>query len=212
MPKNESLKVTRPYQSAVRAQAALDTRTSILDTAMRLFLERGYGKVTVADIAAEASLASPTVYASTGGKAAILATLIENSMSDPIVDETLAAVNSGESGGEVLRAAVRGVRLDNERYHDIIQVMKHAAAIDAAAADILTRSDAGYRQALREIARRLAALKALKDGITEKQATDILWFYLGHEAWHLLVTDRGWSWSEAQRWLVTQTAAALLMN
>jgi len=83
---------------------------------MRLFLERGYGKVTIADIAAEAELASPTVYASTGGKAAILATLIEESMSDPIVDETLSAVRNSDSGDEVVRIAAHGVRLDNEAY------------------------------------------------------------------------------------------------
>lgn len=56
----------RSYQSTVRTRGAVNTRTNILDTAMRLFLERGYAKVTVGDIAAEASLALPTVYASTG--------------------------------------------------------------------------------------------------------------------------------------------------
>jgi AcrR family transcriptional regulator len=177
---------------------------------MRLFLERGYGKVTVADIAAEAALASPTVYASTGGKAAILATLIDESMSDPLVDETLAAVNRCESGAEALRVAVHGVRLENERYHDIVQVMKNAAAIDAAATDILTQSDDGYRQALGEIASRLAALQALRAGLNKRRATDILWFYFGHEAWHLLVTRRGWSWSAAEQWLLTQGSVALL--
>jgi len=41
----------RPYQSVRRTQAAADTRATILSTAMRLFLEQGYGKVTVNDIA-----------------------------------------------------------------------------------------------------------------------------------------------------------------
>jgi len=177
---------------------------------MRLFLERGYGKVTIADIAAEAELASPTVYASTGGKAAILATLIEESMSDPIVDETLSAVRNSDSGDEVVRIAAHGVRLDNERYHDIIHVMTHAASLDDAAADILTRSDKGYREALGKIATHLDRLKALKGGVTEDRATDILWFYLGHEAWHLLVADRQWSWDDAEHWLTEQAAAGLI--
>jgi hypothetical protein len=40
--------------------------------------------VTVQDIAHEASTAVPTVYASTGGKAAILATLTEEAVRDPV--------------------------------------------------------------------------------------------------------------------------------
>jgi AcrR family transcriptional regulator len=204
------VKARRPYQSTVRAQAALDTRRNILDTAMRLFVEHGYGKVTVADIAAEASLASPTVYGSTGGKTAILATLIEESMSDTIVNETLSAVRKSTSGDEIIHIAAHGVRVDNERYHDIVQVMKNAAAVDAVAADILARSDAGYREALAEIARRLRGLKALQRGITEARATDIMWFFLGHEAWHLLVAGRQWSWDVAEQWLTEQAATALL--
>jgi AcrR family transcriptional regulator len=200
----------RPYRSTLRAQAAADTRRTILDTAMRLFVERGYSKVTVNDIAAAASIATATVYASAGGKAAILATLIEEAMGDPIVEETLSAVRKSRSGEEVLRAAAHGVRVDNERYHDIIEVMKNAAALDAAATDILQRSDIGYRQALAEIARRLRTIKALKVGINEGRATDILWFFLGREAWHLLTADCRWSWDEAERWLMEQASNALV--
>lgn len=206
-----SAKPTRPYQSAVRAQAASDTRRKILDTAMRLFLERGYGKVTVGDIAANASLALPTVYASTGGKAAILGALIDEAMRDPIVEETLSAVRKSKSGDQVLRITAHGTRVDNERYHDIVEVMKYAAAVDETAADILQQSDAGYRQALGQIARRLRALEALPAGVTETRATDVLWFYFGHEAWHLLVADRGWQWEDAEQWLRAQATSAILV-
>jgi hypothetical protein len=46
--------------------------------------------------------------------------------------------------------------------------------------------------------------------MTLDRATDILWFYLGHEAWHLLVADRGWSWDDAEGWLAGQVSTALL--
>jgi AcrR family transcriptional regulator len=210
MAAKDARKKPRPYRSTLRAKAAADTRRTILETAMRLFVEHGYGKVTVNDIAAEAALAAATVYASAGGKAAILATLIEEAMGDPIVEETLSAVRKSRSGEEVLRAAAHGVRVDNERYHDIVEVMKNAAAVDAAATDILQRSDTGYRQALGVIARRLRTLKALKAGVNEGRAIDILWFFFGHEAWHLLTADRRWSWDEAERWLMEQACNALL--
>jgi AcrR family transcriptional regulator len=177
---------------------------------MRLFLERGYGKVTVADIAAEASVASPTVYGSAGGKSAILATLIEESMNDPVVEETLAAVAASTSGHDVVRITAHGVRVDNEQYHDIVQVMKEAAAVDSDAADVLARSDAGYREALGHIAARLRQLRALRPEVTDDRAIDVLWFLFGHEAWHLLVAERQWSWDDAELWLRDQATVALL--
>ncbi|WP_197501172.1 TetR/AcrR family transcriptional regulator [Mycobacterium sp. 852002-51057_SCH5723018] len=194
----------------MRAQAAADTRRTILDTAMRLFVERGYGQVTVADIADGASVALPTVYASTGGKAAILSTLIDEAMGDPVVEQTLNAMAASRSGEEVIELTAQGVRTDNERYHAIVQIMKTAAAVDATATQILVRSDDVYREALGQVTRRLGSLGRLKAGVTEWQATDILWFYLGREAWHILVADRRWSWDDAAQWLTQQVSAALL--
>jgi AcrR family transcriptional regulator len=201
---------SRPYQSVRRAQAAADTHATILAPALRLFLEHGYGKVTVSDIAREAAIAVPTVYASTGGKSAILATLIDEAMRDPVVDETLAAVRQCRTPREVIALTAHGIRADNERYYDVIQVMKTAAAIDETATGILVRSDRGYRQALAHAARRLGDMRALRPAMTLARATDILWFYFGHQAWHLLVSDRQWSWDEAEQWLGEQASTALL--
>jgi AcrR family transcriptional regulator len=200
----------RTYRSPRRARAAADTRATILATAMRLFLERGYGGVTVGDIAREAAIAVPTVYASTGGKSAILATLIDQAERDPVVEATFAAIRRSRTPQDAVRATAHGVRVDNQRYHDLIQVMVTAATLDETATATLVESDRRYRQALARTADRLAQLGALKPGMTLDQATDILWFYLGHHAWRLLVADRGWSWDDAEAWLGDQAAAALL--
>jgi len=210
-PAAPSGKPTRPYQSLRRAQAAADTRTTILATAMRLFLEHGYGGVTVSDIAREAAIAVPTVYASTGGKAAILATLIDQAERDPIVEQTLTAIRETRDPREVVRITAHGTRVDNQRYHDIIQVMVAAATLDETATATLVESDRRYRQALAQTAHRLQNLHALKPGLTLDQATDILWFYLGHQAWHLLVADPQWSWDDAEAWLGVQACTALVL-
>ena len=199
----------RPYRSALRAQAAADTRATVLTTAMRMFLEHGYGKVTIGDIADEASVAVPTVYASTGGKSAILSTLIDEAIRDPIVDETLAAVRESRSPREVIAATAHGTRVDNERYHDIVQVMKSAAAIDESATEILVHSDGEYLRALRPIACRLHELHALKPGLSEQRATDILWFYFGPRAYLPLHDDLGWSYADTETWLLAQCEHAL---
>jgi hypothetical protein len=44
--------------------------------------------------------------------------------------------------------------------------------------------------ALAKAADRLQELHALKPGLTLQRATDILWFFFGHRAWHLYVAER----------------------
>jgi AcrR family transcriptional regulator len=200
----------RTYQSARRTQAAADTRTAILDAARRLFLKHGYGKVTIQDIAREASTAIPTVYASTGGKTAILGIIIDEAMVDPIVDETLAKVNQCDDAREAIAELVHGVRGDNERYHDIVAIMKDAATLDETAAGVLERSDAYYRQCLEKAVDHIRETGALGAGVTRARAGDIAWFYLGHDAWDLLAVAGRWPWDEAEQWLTGQLTAALL--
>ncbi len=200
----------RPYRSARRAEAAEDTRARILDAAMRLFVGKGYGKVTVNDIAREAAVAVPTVYASAGGKTAILATIIDEAVRDPIVDATLAAVRRAGDAREAIGVLAHGVRLDNERYHDIIRVNRTAAAVDENAMEILVRSDRIYRQALADVLPRLRELAPLRADLTDQRAADLLWFYLGHQSWLTFVAELGWTWDEAEKWLRERVETALL--
>jgi AcrR family transcriptional regulator len=176
-----------------------------------LFVERGYGKVTVADIAGEAATAVTTVYASTGGKSAILATLVRDAERDPIVEQSLQAIGGSQSPIEVVRITAHATRLDNERYHDLIQVMVSAAATDDTAAGTLRTSDRLYRHTLGKTATRLQKLEALTEGLSVPRATDVLWFYFGHWSWRLLV-QRQWSWDNAELWLVEQASKALLKS
>lgn len=60
---------TRTYSSPHRVLAAAQTRSWIIEHAGVLFAERGYGRVTIADIAAAARVAAKTVFASAGSKA-----------------------------------------------------------------------------------------------------------------------------------------------
>jgi hypothetical protein len=51
---------------------------------------------------------------------------------------------------------------------------------------------------------------ALQDHFTDKRATDLLWFYFGHQSWHTLVAELGWTWDEAEEWLRERAATDLL--
>ena len=110
----------------------------------------------------------------------------------------------------MIRLAAHGTRVDNQRYHDIVRVVKTAAATDEAAAEVIAQSDRDYLRALSHVTRRLQQTRALRRGLSGRQATDILWFYFGHDAWHLFVFDRHWSWDDTERWLGEQAAVALI--
>jgi AcrR family transcriptional regulator len=206
----DSGKPGRTYSSVRRAQAASGTRAAILAAALRLFRDHGYGMVTVQDIAREASAAVPTVYASTGGKAAILGILIDEAMQVSVAEANLAAVDECEDPHGAIRTLVHGTRVDNERHHDIVKVMRDAAAVEQTAADILARSDGIYRGYLARAMDRIGETGALKPGLTRPRAVDIAWFYLGHESWHALAVARQWGWEETELWLADQLTAALL--
>lgn len=67
--------------------------------------------------------------------------LIDEGVGDPIVDQTLDAVRTSADSREAVTVAVHGVRIDNERHVDLLQVLITTAALDETAKETLTRAD-----------------------------------------------------------------------
>jgi AcrR family transcriptional regulator len=67
----------RRYHSPLRADQADQTRRRILDSAFRLFAERGYAATTIAAVADDAGVSAETIYLSLGGKRGLLEGAIE---------------------------------------------------------------------------------------------------------------------------------------
>src|SRR5260370_16885943 len=64
--------VKRHYDSSRRQEQSAETRRRIIAAARELFIRRGYGQATIAQIAETAGLAVETVYATFRNKAALL--------------------------------------------------------------------------------------------------------------------------------------------
>src|SRR3954467_3006497 len=73
-----SVKTSRKYSSSVRDEQAARTRARILDAAAELFVERGYARTTMKDVADAAGVARAPVHAGFGSKARMLPALIDN--------------------------------------------------------------------------------------------------------------------------------------
>ncbi|MGK5737882.1 TetR/AcrR family transcriptional regulator [Micromonospora sp. URMC 103] len=200
------------YHSPRRLDAAAATRSAILSNARALFLERGYAVVTVSDIARAARVAVPTVYASAGGKAAILSALIQPAIEDSVVAETLAAVATTEDPGQIVDLVAEGTRRDHERHWETLYGLLRHTPGEAAAREVVEAGIRSYVEALGTVADRLAALGALAPDIDRAEALDLLWFHLGQPAWFTLVGDRGWTFDRAQAWLAAAARRAVLAD
>ncbi|MEH1164402.1 TetR/AcrR family transcriptional regulator [Micromonospora sp. CPCC 205539] len=193
-----------------RQESAEHTRRLILDAAQDLFLTQGYATTTVNDIAARARVAVATVYTSVGGKPTLLRALIEAGVNDPETAENVAATAVATDPREVVRLIGAGTRYGHQSRPDTIRLMRAAAGMTASAAAAARDGAAAYRQALRVGAARLEELSALRPDLTVEQATQVLWFYFGLHSWPQLVDEGGWSYEDAERWLVDRATEALL--
>lgn len=198
------------YHSPRREDAAAATRAAILHHARELFLERGYAATTVPEIAQAARVAPQTVYASTGGKAAMFAELLKPAINDPVAAEAMTAALRTDDPGRVLALCAAGARSGQERYWDIIYGLMRRPPEDALARQAIGNVADKCLAALTGIARRLEDLGALKPGMTLAQAVDTLWFYFGQNAWCSLVGEREWTFDRAEEWLREAASRDLL--
>ena len=193
-----------------RQEYAQATRQAIVDTARRLFAERGYFATRVEDIATEARVAPATVYAVTGGKQGLLIELITTWTSDPIVAATISHIRASRDPTGVVREVAAASRQMREQFADIMRVMLTTAPHDAAVAAQMEKATSVYRAAFVPVAEQLDKLRALRRGIDVAQAVDVLWFYFGYGSYFTLHDENGWSYERAEGWLADQACRELL--
>ncbi|MFD0273236.1 TetR/AcrR family transcriptional regulator [Kitasatospora sp. NPDC127111] len=198
----------RSYVSPRREQAAAQTRAQILQSATRLFAERGYGRVTVADIAAEAGVSSKAVFASAGSKSDILNEIVDTAVRASGYEQAMRAVLAAGDAESVLRALAHGTRAGNEGMFAVHEAVHKALPSHEDGEALWERATADYRAALRAAARHLRTL-APPAGPEEEETADLLWFWFGPSGWRTLVAENGWPWDRAEAFLLRTALATL---
>ncbi|WP_327420148.1 TetR family transcriptional regulator [Streptomyces sp. NBC_01230] len=198
----------RAYVSPLREQAAARTRALILRRAAELFADRGYGRVTVADIAAAAGVASKTVFASVGSKGDILDRIVGEGVAASGYEQAMRQVLALRTPEAVLEALARGTRVGNEGQFTVHEAIRKALPVHEDGEVLWERATAAYRDALRTTARHLHTL-APPPSCPVEETADLLWFWFGPTGWRTLVVENGWSWDRAEDFL-RRTAAATL--
>ena len=198
------------YHSERRQEQAEATRQAILDAARSLFVERGYAGTTVADIAASARVAVPTVYVSVGTKPAILGELRKMIPAlAGVPEDSRAAFESTRDPREAISGLVAGVRRLLETSGELMFAIESAAPFEPVAAEAWEEGLVIHRAVCGVVIQRIEALGSLNESIVASKAGDVLSLLALPATWRTLRRDYGWTYDEVEAWIV-ETALTLI--
>jgi len=195
----------RQYESNRRQEQARETRLRIIEAAHARFVEKGYGRTTIAEVATDAGVAVETVYSTFRNKPALLhqvwyATFRGDPddvrlLHRPEIQELLAEPDLATR----IRAMAVVYTPIFRRFTPLMRALQGAASSEAAAADLLAEFDERRLDACEHHAAAAAATGRLV--VTETDCRDLLFATMDGNLWHRLVQERGWSDDRFAAWL-----------
>jgi AcrR family transcriptional regulator len=209
-------KPRRRYASAVRDEGARRTRQAIVSTAAGMFVARGYAATSLADIAAAAGVARPTVFAAFGSKSGLLRHVLDQALAGddepvPVADRPwFRPVWAATTAGEVLTAYADVCLVIARRAAPLFETVRRAADDAPEAADLWETLQRNRRLGAAMVVRQMQKLGAPASGLDTESATDVLWIYNDPGLYAALVTGRGWAEDTFRDWLADTMRRALL--
>jgi AcrR family transcriptional regulator len=137
-------------KDGIRAEHAALTRTRILDAALAEFTARGFAGARITSIARAAGVAVPTVYKAFANKRNLLAQVVDRAMTGAayggrVHEQAWWLEQLHEHDPERQLALIaRNARMIYERAADVLEVVRAAAALEPAFADVW-RQEASQR-------------------------------------------------------------------
>ena len=109
-----------------------------------------------------------------------------------------------------LQLNARNSTVVKQRVANLLRVIRDGASSDPDVDALCQLINTDFFANQREIVRSLHKRKALRRGLDVTKAADILWTLIHPDVWHLLVTARGWTPAQYERWLADTTCDQLL--
>src|ERR1700752_4970257 len=183
------------------------TRAAVVEAGRAPFLERGYTATTIEAISDRSDTPQATVYRLFSAKLGILKALLDVSVAGD--DEAVAmpdrpqvpALLSDQDPKNQLAGFAALVREVMARVGPVHRILADAARSDQDAALLLAEIARHRHEAQRAVARSLARSGALRPGLRERDAADIIHALASPEVYGLLVVDRGWRGERYEKWM-----------
>lgn len=209
-----TVKRSRKYDSSRRQEQARQTRRDILKAAYDLFVEQGYARTTIGDVAQTAGVSPETVYSAFRNKRTLLHRAWDVTVGGDDEDilfherpEVMAIRAEPDLAKRLVLHAAMSTRTA-ARITPLLMAMQAAAGAEPAAADML--AEVG-RQRLAGMA--VMASEAARTGqlaVSEEDCRDFMWATTDGTLWHRLVRERGWPEEKYSDWLAQLWVSVLV--
>jgi AcrR family transcriptional regulator len=194
--------MTRTYRSPRRALQAQQTRTAVLAACRALFAERGWAATGVRDVAGAAGVSVETVYATLGGKVALLTAALDGAVAGddepiPLSERPVfRAMGEGDFGTRVAAAAALITDI-HVRTIGLQLALREGAGGEPALAELLSTQEERRRASTGQ-----GMALVLRRPIDDRQR-DLFWAQTCPEVFDALVNRSGWSTEQYATWVAS---------
>lgn len=210
--------VKRTYNSTLRDEQARATRRAIVQAAVELFVERGYGATTIDAIAAKAGVGRKTVFTSVGSKAQALKlgidwAIVGDDEPVPLADrpETRAAMAEPDAR-RILTSFARTLLSISARIAPLVAAAEAVTGADPEIKELTDDIRRQRRTGMGAIAAALADRGALRPDMTVGEAADVMTVLVDPNTYMRLVVERHWDLDRAEQWLSDALVRMLLAD
>lgn len=194
------------------------TRSAILAAARGLVSERGFGGLSMQEVARRAGVALDTVYAAVGRKPTLLRLVIETAISggDAPVDAEergyVRRIREAPRAADKLAIYAGAVREIHARLGPIVRALREASAAHPELAALWDEIAARRAANMRKLARDLCATGEVRADLGVDRIADVIWATGSPEMYLLFVGDRGWTPAAYESWLSEAWTRLLLTD
>jgi AcrR family transcriptional regulator len=205
----------RTYESPRRRKQAAATRQAVIVVAQELFERQGYPATSVAEIANAAEVTPRTVYLGFETKAGLLRAVWNRALRGERDDAPVAAQRwfqellAEPDPERTLRLNARNSRRFKERSTSLLQIVRDTAPLEPAIADLWEKIQVEYHANQLAVVRSLNP-GALRRGLGEQRAADIIWSLNHPNTWIQLTVLRSWTPAQYERWVGDTSCQQLL--
>lgn len=206
--------VKRPYDSSRRKEQARQTQRAVLRAAHDLFVEQGFGRTTIADVARAAGVSVETIYAAFKNKATLLHRVWDVTIGgddEDVVFHERPEIMAIRAEPDLAKRFMMHARMSTATARRITPfrlAVQAAIGSEPAAADMLAEMDRQRLAGMTVMAAESAATGQL--AVSEEECRDVIWAMTDGLLWHAFVNGRGWSDEEYADWVGRVWVAALV--